>query len=231
MDNCTLEDVHAFRNGRPLDLIALDDALTDLERLDGTGPNRGAALLWRPFDRGDGRGAALVSGDGKAPLVDRPGLAAPADECRESSMTPEHMTPDRWRQIRDILHGAMQLRPAEQHAYLDRHCSSDPSLRPEVEKLLSVVSRLDSSFLESPAVAGIELLTDSSPGSASAAGQAIVIGPYRLLERIGQGGMGEVWLAEQKEPVRRRIAIKLIKAGMDTREVVTRSSPSVRRWH
>jgi serine/threonine protein kinase len=49
-----------------------------------------------------------------------------------------------------------------------------------------------------------------------------VIGPYHLLERIGLGGMGEVWLAEQKEPVRRRVALKLIKAGMDTREVVTR---------
>ena len=49
-----------------------------------------------------------------------------------------------------------------------------------------------------------------------------VIGPYRLLELIGEGGMGEVWLAEQKVPVRRRVAIKLVKAGMDTREVVAR---------
>ena len=57
------------------------------------------------------------------------------------------------------------------------------------------------------------------------AGEAIpgtVIGFYRLLQPIGQGGMGEVWLAEQKEPVRRRVALKLIKAGMDTREVVAR---------
>ena len=49
-----------------------------------------------------------------------------------------------------------------------------------------------------------------------------VIGSYHLLQRLGQGGMGEVWLAEQKQPVRRRVAVKLIKAGMDTREVVTR---------
>jgi serine/threonine protein kinase len=49
-----------------------------------------------------------------------------------------------------------------------------------------------------------------------------VIGAYHLLEPIGRGGMGEVWLAEQKEPVHRRVAIKLIKAGMDTREVVAR---------
>jgi serine/threonine protein kinase len=49
-----------------------------------------------------------------------------------------------------------------------------------------------------------------------------VIGRYHLLQKIGEGGMGEIWLAEQKEPVRRRVAIKLIKAGMDTREVVAR---------
>jgi eukaryotic-like serine/threonine-protein kinase len=49
-----------------------------------------------------------------------------------------------------------------------------------------------------------------------------MLGPYRLLQPIGAGGMGEVWLAEQKQPVRRRVAIKLIKAGMDTREVVAR---------
>jgi serine/threonine protein kinase/Tfp pilus assembly protein PilF len=49
-----------------------------------------------------------------------------------------------------------------------------------------------------------------------------IIGPYHLLQRLGHGGMGEVWLAEQKEPVRRRVAIKLIKSGMDTREVVAR---------
>jgi eukaryotic-like serine/threonine-protein kinase len=49
-----------------------------------------------------------------------------------------------------------------------------------------------------------------------------LVGRYHLLQKIGEGGMGEVWLAEQKEPVRRRVAIKLIKAGMDTREVVAR---------
>jgi len=52
--------------------------------------------------------------------------------------------------------------------------------------------------------------------------EGLIIGPYRLMQRLGHGGMGEVWLAEQKEPVRRRVAIKLIKAGMDTHEVVAR---------
>ncbi|MDQ2839713.1 MAG: tetratricopeptide repeat protein [Acidobacteriota bacterium] len=72
--------------------------------------------------------------------------------------------------------------------------------------------------------------TISSPGESDAPTLKIghghapgtAIGPYSLVELIGEGGMGEVWLAEQKRPVRRRVAIKLIKAGMDTREVITR---------
>src|SRR5271170_1256737 len=64
----------------------------------------------------------------------------------------------------------------------------------------------------------------NAAATAASAGSAggTVIGPYHLLELIGEGGMGQVWLAEQKQPVRRRVAVKLIKAGMDTREVVAR---------
>jgi serine/threonine protein kinase len=65
-----------------------------------------------------------------------------------------------------------------------------------------------------------EVIVGSIGLSEATAGTAI--GPYHLLQKIGEGGMGEIWLAEQKQPVRRRVAIKLIKAGMDTREVVTR---------
>ena len=61
---------------------------------------------------------------------------------------------------------------------------------------------------------------DSPPAAISPANGSI--GPYQLLQRIGSGGMGEVWLAEQMHPVRRRVALKLIKAGMDTGEVVAR---------
>jgi eukaryotic-like serine/threonine-protein kinase len=64
-----------------------------------------------------------------------------------------------------------------------------------------------------------DLDVTSAAGSASS---STPIGPYRLLERVGEGGMGEVWLAEQRHPVRRQVAIKVIKAGMDTREVIAR---------
>jgi tetratricopeptide (TPR) repeat protein len=75
-----------------------------------------------------------------------------------------------------------------------------------------------------PDITAVPSLGDLGPTQALNPGEAAgtVIGRYHLLQKIGEGGMGEVWLAEQKEPVRRRVAIKLIKAGMDTREVIAR---------
>src|SRR6201996_5466411 len=71
-----------------------------------------------------------------------------------------------------------------------------------------------------PPLTPSEMPTSPTGGTDSATGS--VIGPYHLLQLIAEGGMGQVWLAEQKEPVRRRVAVKLIKVGMDTREVVAR---------
>ncbi len=77
---------------------------------------------------------------------------------------------------------------------------------------------------EPPATADTQpaFATRTIQSTQSGTGAGTVIGQYTLLQRIGEGGMGEVWLAEQKQPMRRRVAIKLIKAGMDTREVVAR---------
>ena len=71
-------------------------------------------------------------------------------------------------------------------------------------------------------------------GQTTAAGLSVAssvqVGPYRLLERIGAGGMGEVWLAEQRQPVRRRVALKVIKPGWTRGRSSPASRPSARRW-
>lgn len=101
-------------------------------------------------------------------------------------------------------------------AFLDGACGDNWELRRRLDGLLQKFESLGS-FLEEPALSlpdesAIELIE----------GVDSMIGRYRLLEKIGEGGFGDVWMAQQEEPVRRRVAIKLIKLGMDTREVVTR---------
>jgi serine/threonine protein kinase/outer membrane protein assembly factor BamB len=103
---------------------------------------------------------------------------------------------------------------AERRAFLDAACAGNPVLRQEVESLLHAHEHANS-FMENQAMLG------AAPGaSIEKAGDHI--GRYRLLEQIGEGGFGLVWMAEQEEPVRRRVALKIIKLGMDTREVVAR---------
>src|SRR5262245_28252863 len=69
--------------------------------------------------------------------------------------------------------------------------------------------------------AGLSSL-DSTHATPAAETAGTVIGRYHLLQKVGEGGMGEVWLAEQREPVRRRVAVKLVKSGISTREVIAR---------
>jgi serine/threonine protein kinase/WD40 repeat protein len=105
----------------------------------------------------------------------------------------------------------------ERSAYLDLAAGEDPELRREVESLLEARSRAGH-FLECPAVAPTAIVEQPAPRE----GPAAVIGPYVLLERIGEGGMGDVWMADQLKPIRRTVALKIIKAGMDTKQVVAR---------
>jgi eukaryotic-like serine/threonine-protein kinase len=141
------------------------------------------------------------------------------------------MEPERWKHIEELYKAAM-AQPAEKRAdILRRACPGDPELRAEVESLLEAAGSA-SSFLEgSPVSSAAESdtasgATDGGPATTHAmfpdeiAGT--VIGRYHLLQKIGEGGMGEVWLAEQKAPVRRRVALKLVKAGMNSREVIAR---------
>ncbi len=107
--------------------------------------------------------------------------------------------------------------PADRRFYLDGACRGDAQLRDEVEALLTAGEHAGD-FLESPAP-GLTAAIDSSELSEQSGS---VIGPYKLLEQIGEGGMGVVYMAEQQAPVRRRVALKIIKPGMDTRQVIAR---------
>jgi serine/threonine protein kinase len=104
---------------------------------------------------------------------------------------------------------------AERAAFLDRACGPNQALRAEVEELLRAHER-SGDLLD---------LLDDLPATAdlpASEGPGTVIGPYKLLERIGEGGMGTVWMAEQTEPIRRRVAVKVVKEGMDSRQVLAR---------
>lgn len=116
-----------------------------------------------------------------------------------------------------IFKVAVKLAPDQRAAFLDKACDSNQELRREVESLLRAHD-----------TSGNFLRENSSPPQQTADYDAIserpgtVIGPYKLMEQIGEGGFGLVFVAEQQEPVRRKVALKIIKPGMDTRQVIAR---------
>src|SRR5262249_23328705 len=107
--------------------------------------------------------------------------------------------------------------PQERADYLDLACGQDLLLRRQVEDLLAKHFQQDA-FMQGPAVqgAGTAAFVPLSEGPDT------IIDRYKLLEKLGEGGFGTVYVAEQKEPVRRRLALKIIKLGMDTKQVVAR---------
>lgn len=118
---------------------------------------------------------------------------------------------------RIIFEHALELLDASQRiAYLNQACAGDEPLRARVEALLESHEEAGS-FLQCQTV---EAAVTTCPDATVLAGTTI--GPYKLLERIGEGGMGVVYMAQQTEPVKRRVALKIIKPGMDTRQVITR---------
>src|SRR5262245_39480803 len=125
---------------------------------------------------------------------------------------PEHQP-----QVDELFDDALR-RAADQHRarYLDEVCGGDLDLRRRVERLLGAVSEAGS-FLETPA-------QDPSPtvDPPPVQGPGTVIGPYKLLEQSGEGGFGIVFLAEQTQPIRRKVALKVLKPGMDTGQVIAR---------
>src|ERR1043165_1090771 len=119
-----------------------------------------------------------------------------------------------------VFEAAVRLGAAERAAYLDKSCAGEPELRRRVEALLGALDRAGG-LLKDPAIPASEKATaifspqtEEGPGS--------IIGRYKLLQKIGEGGCGVVYMAEQSVPVRRRVALKVIKLGMDTKQVIGR---------
>src|SRR5437870_521653 len=116
-----------------------------------------------------------------------------------------------------FLHAVGKLLPEQWEGYVAEACGADSELEHQVGRFLQV-HRQAGSFLESPA-APLAGTVDLPPVSER---PGTVIGPYKLLQQIGEGGMGTVFMAEQTQPVQRKVALKVIKPGMDSRQVIAR---------
>lgn len=130
--------------------------------------------------------------------------------------------------LQEIFEHAIDLERAAREAYLANACGEDAALRAEVEGLLRAHDGA-AKFMASPTagpMADAMPMADSSAGATMAApireAPGTRIGPYKLLQLIGEGGFGSVFMAEQEKPVLRKVALKIIKLGMDTRQVVAR---------
>ena len=131
------------------------------------------------------------------------------------------MASARHEKLEQIFHSALELdSQAQRAAFLEASCGDDTELRGHVEGLLNVHGRAGS-FLETPPLDLDETLI-ATASDAPAAATGAKIGRYKILQEIGAGGFGVVYLAEQEEPVHRKVALKIIKLGMDTREVIAR---------
>jgi serine/threonine protein kinase/Tfp pilus assembly protein PilF len=120
-----------------------------------------------------------------------------------------------------VFGAAMALPPSERMEYVARVCGSDLPLRATVEALLQAHEAPEGFLPEQPGQGSPSFLAPR-PSSTPSERPGQTIGRYKLLEKIGEGGCGVVYMAEQEEPVRRRVALKIIKLGMDTQQVVAR---------
>src|SRR5208283_1112315 len=118
--------------------------------------------------------------------------------------------------------------PDQRRQFLDQACGADVALRAQVEGLLALSQNAGDFFkdcapaLEPAPTDAAEVLSAAELASASELPETKCIGPYKLLQKLGEGGYGVVYMAEQEQPIRRRVALKIIKLGMDTKNVIAR---------
>ena len=150
-------------------------------------------------------------------MGDRADLAAARNEEVRAPVTDQN-----WQKVEQLLHDALTIAEEQRAAFLDGACGSDRDLRAELESLLLVGDEMSVDYLKSP-LSG-ELGRDIErrrPLSTLFPGH-LFAQRYELIRKLGEGGMGQVWLATQTAPVRRQVALKLIKAGMYDEAVVQR---------
>ena len=120
-----------------------------------------------------------------------------------------------------LFRAAVELPPGTaRRAFLDQACAGDPALRQRLEALLAAHEQPDELLPATVPAAKATMRIDLVDAPDEAVGQTL--GRYKLMERLGEGGCGVVYVAEQTVPVRRRVALKVIKLGMDTKAVVAR---------
>jgi serine/threonine protein kinase/tetratricopeptide (TPR) repeat protein len=124
-------------------------------------------------------------------------------------------TDPRWGRMWEVFHGALEMPDSERRSFVAAACAGDVDLERQVEELLGAHGA--PALLRDGEAASAFVLDDWSRGLVGER-----VGPYRVLRVLGEGGMGVVYEAEQEEPVRRKVALKLIQVGMDTREVLAR---------
>jgi RIO-like serine/threonine protein kinase len=121
----------------------------------------------------------------------------------------------------EVFNVALELSVRERAEYLDKACAGDAALRQRVEELLKA-SEESSACLDDPSAVSPGPGGTGRPALSPAEKPGDRIGRYKLLQQIGEGGCGVVYMAEQQEPVHRRVALKVIKLGMDTKSVIAR---------